>query len=892
MSLNLALVVSLADKASRPLKNLGGNVEALGAKADRVGRSISGLGATAVPRLTLPIAAFGGFALRATGQMEQMEVAFESMLGGADRAKAIVKDLSDFSARTPFQLTGIGNAASRLLTEGVGQSDVIDRLSMLGDIAAGARVPLEDMTNIYAKTMGKGKAQTEELNQLSERGVPILNALVDLAARYGNEVSKEDVYRAAERGQISFKTLQEALELMTEKGGIFHDQMQKQSQTLSGLFSTLKDNVFNALVEIGEQIDRAFSVKDNMRRLIAWVGDATERFKRLAEERPGLVKLGLRIAAIAAAAGPVLVAVGVLVSTVGVAVSGLGAMVSSVGAIVGAMGAAVASVAAFLGPIGLVVAAITGAAVLMRISWADVFDWLQGAWSAMLAWFSGPGEDQTIFDWLSAPVTGLFDWIASQWVDALAWIASPDTDILAWLGSGASGVFDWIARQWDAVMGWMGANGPDIHAWLGSGASGVFDWIARQWDAVMGWMAANGPDILAWLGSGASGVFDWFTIDYAGWAAGLLAGLATAVGAIDFGSIGKLIGGAIRRGLVALAGLYKGLFKGLYSLFKSDGGRLGGQFAGALLSILGGIGKLGVAIVKSGFSLIVGIVDGLFGTDLRGVFERFREFVANFSLLEAMSGWWSGVAGWFARKWGEVKAIVRIAAWSVALKAFSLLQAMSGWWSGVAGWFARKWGEVKAIVRIAAWIAALKAFSLLEAGKGWIDGLWEGVRDTWGKLQAWFMDTALGEWAASIGVFSLLEAGKGWIDSLWTGIRNTWGEFQTWFLHKIDELFGWVPEFVRTRLGIDVEAPGADAGESVIVGPGLGAGEPRETLYGRRDDRPDGAAGAVAVPQETRVGGEVRLVIDSEGRARVRELRSDNPHVELSVETGGVMAYS
>ena len=55
---------------------------------------------------------------------------------------------------------------------------------------------------------------------------------MELAARYGNEISKEDVYKAAERGQITFKAIEEALQLMTAEGGIFNEQMVRQSETM------------------------------------------------------------------------------------------------------------------------------------------------------------------------------------------------------------------------------------------------------------------------------------------------------------------------------------------------------------------------------------------------------------------------------------------------------------------------------------------------------------------------------------------------------------------------------------------------------------------------------------------------------------------------------------
>ena len=59
---------------------------------------------------------------------------------------------------------------------------------------------------------------------------------------------------------------------MTAEGGIFHNQMEKQSETMSGLASTVKDNVFLAFAELGEQIEETFKIKDSMRDLhcVAW----------------------------------------------------------------------------------------------------------------------------------------------------------------------------------------------------------------------------------------------------------------------------------------------------------------------------------------------------------------------------------------------------------------------------------------------------------------------------------------------------------------------------------------------------------------------------------------------------------------------------------------------
>ena len=507
MALKLALVLDAVDRATRPLQRLGGTVERLGARADRVGRSLRGIGTSALPRLTLPVAAFGGLALRASGQMEQMEVGFSSMLGSAEKAGKLVDDLAKFSARTPFQLPGIGQAARQLLAMEVPQGRIIDNLQMLGDLAAGAQVPIEEMAQIYTKSLGRGLAQTEELNQLQERNIPIVSALQKVAERYGKTMSSRQIFDAAAKGGIAFKHLHEAMELITAEGGIFHRQMELQSGTLVGRWSTLKDNALLALAAIGDKIDQVFDVKGKMKRFTEWIENGVEWFQRLAEERPGLVKLGFTIAGIAAIAGPALIALGFMASGIGLIAGGLGALAGLFGLI--------------FSPIGLFVAAIAGAAWAIYDNWDDVvgffertwsgirgafpgaaqffedlwaavsapvhgmFAWVKGAWLGIISWLEGPGKDQSVFDWLSEPVVGLFAWVGRQW-DAVLRIVSNPRQVWSWLSAGAAGVFGWVASQWSGVLAWVAAPDTDIWGWISAGAAGVFAWVGRQWDAAEG----------------------------------------------------------------------------------------------------------------------------------------------------------------------------------------------------------------------------------------------------------------------------------------------------------------------------------------------------------------------------------------------------------------------
>lgn len=277
-------------------------------------------------KVSAPLAALGGFALKASADLETLKVAFESMTGSAQKAAQIVKDLTDFTARTPFQMEGVGASAKQLLAFGVQSDDLVDTLGLLGDIAAGANVPLTDMAQIFGKARAKGKLMTEELLQLSERGVPIIDTL---AERLG--VTKQEIFDLASKSKISFDLMVESFEQLTGEGGVFANQMEKQSKTLAGLFSTLKDNVILALAAIGDELVETFDLKQLTSDLISGIQDVVKWFKNL---DPVTKKVAIVMAAVAAAIGPVLLGIGLLISPIGLVVAGLTLITTAIAGVV------------------------------------------------------------------------------------------------------------------------------------------------------------------------------------------------------------------------------------------------------------------------------------------------------------------------------------------------------------------------------------------------------------------------------------------------------------------------------------------------------------------------------------------------------------------------------
>ncbi len=174
------------------------------------------------------------------GQLEQTKISFETMLGSADRAKTLLKDLVDFAAKTPFQLPGILGATKTLLAFGFTVEELPKIMKSLGDIAAGTGKDFKALAVIFGRIAQNKFIQGEEFNQLVDAGFPV----IEIANTMG--LSMQELRKEMSKGNVSFDAVAETFERLTQEGGIFFNLMDKQSKSLLGIQSTLSDNV-NAL---------------------------------------------------------------------------------------------------------------------------------------------------------------------------------------------------------------------------------------------------------------------------------------------------------------------------------------------------------------------------------------------------------------------------------------------------------------------------------------------------------------------------------------------------------------------------------------------------------------------------------------------------------------------
>jgi tape measure domain-containing protein len=228
-----------ADKDAKQFKSKSGNTF----------KSVAKVAAGAFMAIASAAIATGGAALKAAADFEKQKVAFEVMLGSAGKAQTLLEQIEEFSATTPFQMPGLIEGTKRLLAFGVAEGELIEKMKNLGNAAMGNQEVLGRLVDAYGKLRAKGTATMEELNRFTEAGVPIVQTLAD---QY--EVSTGELLKMVSQGKVSFQDVDKALTGLTTGTGKFAGMIEKQAQTLGGVFSTLKDNIGLIAKDIGTEL--------------------------------------------------------------------------------------------------------------------------------------------------------------------------------------------------------------------------------------------------------------------------------------------------------------------------------------------------------------------------------------------------------------------------------------------------------------------------------------------------------------------------------------------------------------------------------------------------------------------------------------------------------------
>ena len=180
-------------------------------------------------------------------QFQQLEISFGTMLKSKEKANALMSQMTELAAKTPFGLQEVSEGAKRLLAFQVPAEEVTETLRRMGDVASGLGVPMGQLIHVYGQVKAQGRLLTNDLYQFMNAGIPIIAELSKVVGKSETEI-KEMVSAV----KIGFTEIQAVIKNMTNEGGLFYNLMAEQSKSLGGQISNLKDNFQQVLNEIGK----------------------------------------------------------------------------------------------------------------------------------------------------------------------------------------------------------------------------------------------------------------------------------------------------------------------------------------------------------------------------------------------------------------------------------------------------------------------------------------------------------------------------------------------------------------------------------------------------------------------------------------------------------------
>jgi len=312
-SLAIALILTANDRASRVIGHAFARAERQANALERSGRAFSDVGNKALIAGAAVSASFLT-PLKYAADMEKMQVALTTALkGNTVEANKAFDTINKFAAQTPYALEEVMSGFIKLKNMGLDPST--EALTAYGNTASAMGKSLNDMVEAVAD------AATGEFERLKEFGIK--------ASTQGRYVTftfqgvKTTVRKEAAQIEAYLKTVGN----VNFAGGI-----EKQSKTIYGQWSTVKDNARLVAASLGTFLIPAVN------ELFATVGPLLMRLQGWVEANPVLAK---NIMLLVTSVGIGLVTFGATMKGLGFIMSGMGTAIKVAGYTVRGFGAAI-----------------------------------------------------------------------------------------------------------------------------------------------------------------------------------------------------------------------------------------------------------------------------------------------------------------------------------------------------------------------------------------------------------------------------------------------------------------------------------------------------------------------------------------------------------------------
>lgn len=557
------------------------------------------------------VATIGGLAIKGgISRALNIEDATAKLKGLGHDTKSVDQIMTDALASvkgTAFGLDAAATTAASAVAAGIKPGQELEKyLRLTADAATIAGVSMDEMGDLMNKVAAKGKVSAREINQFTERGIPILQMLAD---EYG--VTAEEMSSMVSRGEVDAERFRKALEdnvggAALASGdttrGAFANMMAALSrlglafvgdglagaktffQEVTIIFDGLNDRIGPWVEKFQGKLGDMFTIEGMGENFLDWLDETIEKV----------------------ASGPIPQLLNALQPIIPV-IADLASMLGE------ALGDAFFELGEALAPIiPLIAEELVDAIVTLAPPLTDIL-------IALLPIIPSLVE-------LLEVVVPLAAELLDELIPAIEWMAevlANDASILSDfidLLSGDIGVLEFA----NGILSMEGPLG-DFYRWLYEGIEAVVLWVKGVVDGVV----SVYENVVAFIG----GVRDFFASAWEAIGLNLGGALKTIVGLVT-GNM-ALARDGVSQGLDAIRGWWKSTWNGIVSFFGGIWSRIGSSVSSGISNvvgfmsslpgrIMGAVSALPGMLVSVGQQMIQGLINGV-----RGMIDQAVSAVKN-----------------------------------------------------------------------------------------------------------------------------------------------------------------------------------------------------------------------------------------------------------------------
>lgn len=249
MTLNTAI-----EKHTKALRDAGVSVQGLGQKYSYLNRYISQLLQRTAVLFTFNSAKdFIRQIAEVRGQMEMSQRSLESMLQNKVQADEIFNKTVQLAVKSPFRIKDLVNYTKQLAAYRIENDKLYDTTKRLADVSAGLGVDMSRLILAYGQVKAAAYLRGSEVRQFTEAGINMYGELQALFKERDNaDYTTAQIVDMISKRMIKFKDVEQVFQRLTDKGGMFYEMQERQSQTLWGMIQKLGDAFDIMLNEIGK----------------------------------------------------------------------------------------------------------------------------------------------------------------------------------------------------------------------------------------------------------------------------------------------------------------------------------------------------------------------------------------------------------------------------------------------------------------------------------------------------------------------------------------------------------------------------------------------------------------------------------------------------------------